>query len=133
VLRHLRDRPMRVRLRADGGRATRHLATGIIVGNVGWLQGGLPLLPDAKPDDGLLDVVVLTAHGWTSWLLLSVLVLLRREASRVLRRTFRELRVDVSREVLWELDGEVMGKTRHLVIALHESKLRLRVPTEGDL
>ena len=28
----------------------------IVVGNVGFLQGNLPLIPDARPDDGLLDV-----------------------------------------------------------------------------
>ena len=44
---------MRARLRADGGPLLRRRASGIIAGNVGWLQGGVPLLPDAEPDDGL--------------------------------------------------------------------------------
>ena len=60
-LRHLRDRPMRVTLRADGGPPQRRRAGAVIAGNVGRLQGGVPLLPGAAPDDGLLDVVVLTA------------------------------------------------------------------------
>ena len=40
ALRHLRARPVRATLRADGGRVLRRRASGIIVGNVGALQGG---------------------------------------------------------------------------------------------
>jgi diacylglycerol kinase family enzyme len=63
ALRHLRDRPMRVRLRADDGAPLRLRASAVVIGNVGSLQGGLPLMPDAEPDDGVLDVVVLSAAG----------------------------------------------------------------------
>ncbi len=55
AVRHLGDRPMRVTVSAEGGRRRRMRASALIVGNVGWLRGGLPLLPDARPDDGMLD------------------------------------------------------------------------------
>jgi diacylglycerol kinase family enzyme len=130
ALRHLRDPPMRVSLRADSGAPLRRRASGIIVGNVGTLQGGLTLLPDAQPDDGLLDVVVLTARGWGSWLALVLHLLLRRAggSAQVTRRTFAELRIDTDRGYLWELDGEVMGRTRQLVITIRPGTLLLRVP-----
>jgi YegS/Rv2252/BmrU family lipid kinase len=129
ALRHLRDRPMRVSLRADGGPRLRRRASGVVVGNVGSLQGGVPLLPDAEPDDGLLDAVVLTARGWAGWLALVAHVLQRRRATgRVARLTFRELRIDLDREQPWELDGEVMGRTRQLVIAVQPGQLLLRGP-----
>jgi YegS/Rv2252/BmrU family lipid kinase len=132
ALRHLRDRPMRVRLRTDTGPPVRRRASGVIVGNVGALQGGVPLLPDAQPDDGLLDVVVLTARSWGSWLAVVLHVLLRRSKAtdRVLRRTFAELRIDLDRPHLWELDGEVMGRTRQLVINIQPGALTVRVPSE---
>jgi YegS/Rv2252/BmrU family lipid kinase len=131
ALRHLRDRPMRVRLRTDTGPQVRRRASGVIVGNVGALQGGVPLLPDAQPDDGLLDVVVLTARSWGSWLAVVLHVLLRRSEAtdRVLRRTFAELRIDLDRPHLWELDGEVMGRTRQLVINIQPGALTVRVPS----
>ena len=129
ALRHLRDRPVRVRLRADGGPALRRRAAAVIIGNVGALQGGLALLPGAQPDDGQLDVLVLTARGWTGWLALSADVLMRRDrTSRVVRGRVRELRVDLDRPQLWELDGEVMGTARELFICVQPGALLVRVP-----
>jgi diacylglycerol kinase family enzyme len=41
---------------------------------------------------------------------------------------FRELRVQLERPQLWELDGEVMGTTRELVVAVQPGRLLVRVP-----
>jgi len=129
ALQHLQDRPVRVTLRADGGPPLRRRANAVIIGNVGSLQAGIPLLPDANPADGLLDAVVLTARGWTAWLALSAHVLLRRRATgRLARIAFHELCVDVARKQPWQLDGEVVGRTWQLVVTVHEGKLCLRVP-----
>ena len=35
----------------------------IVVGNVGYLQANIPLIPDAKPNDGLLDLLVASPRG----------------------------------------------------------------------
>ena len=48
----------------DDGSPRRVRALGVLVGNVGQLQGGMAVLPDADPADGLLDVIVLAPHGW---------------------------------------------------------------------
>jgi diacylglycerol kinase family enzyme len=130
ALRHLWDRPMRVSLRTDSGSPLLRRASGVIVGNVGTLQGGLPLLPDAQPDDGRLDMVVLTARSLVGWLAVSLHVLLRRPGAtaRVTRRTFTELSVEVDRAHLWEIDGEVMGRTRQLIVTVKPGTLLVRVP-----
>ena len=40
----------------------------LLIGNCGTLQAGFSLLPDAVPDDGKLDLLVLRADGIASWL-----------------------------------------------------------------
>jgi YegS/Rv2252/BmrU family lipid kinase len=129
--RHLGDRPMRLTISADGGRRRRMRASALIVGNVGWLRGGLPLLPDARPDDGMLDAVVI-AGGLTGWLSALVGILLRRRAhDGIYRIQFTELRVTLGREEPWELDGEVMGSTRELTVVAQPGALLLRMPPES--
>src|SRR6185503_14280692 len=108
AVRHLGDRPMRVTVRADGSRRRRMRANALIVGNVGWLRGGLPLLPDARPDDGMLDAVVLTAVGLTGW-----------------------LEVTLDQDQPWELDGEVMSPVRQLTVVAQPGGLLLRMPPES--
>ena len=83
ALRHLRERPVRITLQADGGPPQRRRASSVIIGNVGSLQGNVRLLPAAVPDDGVLDVAVLAASGWTGWLWLAADVLLRRKTGWV--------------------------------------------------
>jgi YegS/Rv2252/BmrU family lipid kinase len=132
AVRHLRDRPMRVTVSADAGPRRRMRASALIVGNVGWLQGGLPLLPDARSDDGLLDAVVLPAGGLTRWLAVAAGLLLRRPGQGgVYRLQFAELQVTLDREQPWELDGEVMGSTRRLTVVAEPGALLLRTPPES--
>jgi YegS/Rv2252/BmrU family lipid kinase len=132
AVRHLGDRPMRVTISADGGRRRRMRASAVIVGNVGWLRGGLPLLPDARPDDGMLDAVVLIAGGLIGWPAVAADILLRRPAhGRIYRVQFTELQLTLNQEQLWELDGEVMGSTRRLTVVAQPGALLLRMPPES--
>ncbi len=129
ALRHLWDRPTRVVLRADGGPPVRRWASGVIVGNVGELQGNLQLLPDAAPDDGVLDVAVLSAWGVVGWAgLVADVLLLRHRTARLTRLTCRELAVETRRPRPWEIDGDVMGTAGRLEVTLKPGELLVRVP-----
>jgi YegS/Rv2252/BmrU family lipid kinase len=131
-LRHLADRPVRASVRADGGPVLRRRASSVLIGNVGALQGGVTLLPGAEPDDGVLDLLVLTARGLAGWALLATDLLLRRRRTRhVARIAFRDLHVVLDRPQLWELDGEVIGRTRQLRVTVRPGALLVRVPHRG--
>ena len=132
AVRHLADRPMKVTVQVDGGRRRQFRSSAVVVGNVGWLQGGVPLLPDAQPDDGVLDVVVLISRGLAGWLAVAADILLRRPAHGGTHRIrFSELQVTLDSEQPWELDGEVMGSTRRLRVVAEPGALLLRVPSRS--
>jgi diacylglycerol kinase family enzyme len=129
AVRHLWDLPTRVVLRADGGPPMRRWASGVIVGNVGSLPGHLRLLPDAVPDDGVLDAAVLTAWGVIGWLgLVADVVLLRRKTALLTRLPFRELSITSRRARPWEIDGDVMGSALQLTVSVRPGSLLVRVP-----
>ena len=78
ALKSLMFPAVRVEVSIDGGEFTTHRARTIVVGNVGYLQAGMPLLPDASIDDGLLDVVLLHPRRFLSWIPLAFRVLAKR-------------------------------------------------------
>jgi YegS/Rv2252/BmrU family lipid kinase len=127
--RHLRRRATRFRLRLDD-RGIDRTGQGVLVGNLGRLQGGLPVMPDARPDDGLLDVAVLQTRTVADWLALAVRVLLRRRKDPQLE-LFQARRVEVSceRPQPVERDGDPLDTPRdHLVIEVVPRALTLCVP-----
>jgi YegS/Rv2252/BmrU family lipid kinase len=129
VLRHLGDKPISIRLTVDGGPVDAMLASAVIIGNVGWLRGGIPLLPDAKPDDGKLDAAIISARGWGRWITLAISVMTRQRTSNDLRRlVFSELVIEAHRAQPWETDGEIMGRTRRLVITAQQDAVMVMVP-----
>ena len=129
ALRHLWDRPTRVVLTADGGPPLRRWATSVIVGNVGELQGHVRLLPGAVPDDGVLDVAIITAWGVVGWAgLVADVLLLRHKTARLTRLTCRELAIEARRARPWEVDGDVVGFARRLTVTVRPGDLVVRVP-----
>jgi diacylglycerol kinase family enzyme len=132
-LRHLRDRPMRVSVRLDDRRPFRRRARSVLVGNVGRLQGGLRLLADAEPDDGLLDVAVLTPRTVRHWLALGWAVLRRR--GRIPRmETFTARRVEIrsNRPQPRQLDGDLIEPDRTLTVTVRPQALVLCVPRPAE-
>ncbi|MGV8911419.1 MAG: diacylglycerol/lipid kinase family protein [Rhodoglobus sp.] len=61
-------RPVRLRYSVDGSPHRSLTAHTVIIGNCGTLPGGLLLMPEAKPDDGILDMAALVPRGRFGWL-----------------------------------------------------------------
>ena len=102
-----------------------------MVGNVGFLQAGMPLLPDATIDDGLLDVVIMHPRQFLSWIPLAVRVLAqehdrRRDCST--GRTGSRVRLRASTDTPRQLDGDSIGDGRELRMECIHGRLLVRVP-----
>ncbi|MEV6931897.1 diacylglycerol kinase family protein [Dactylosporangium sp. NPDC051485] len=128
-LRNLTRRRMSVRIRLDGGRWLHRRAAAVLVANVGRLQGGIRLFPDAQLDDGELDVAVLTPAHVADWARLAGGVLLARRAAPGLE-TFRARAVEIhaTREEPREIDGDVIAPGRRLSARVRPGALTVCVP-----
>ncbi len=121
---------VRVQISVDGAEAVETRARTIVVGNVGNLQAGMPLLPDAAIDDGQLDVVLLHPRRFLSWVPLAVRVVLRRRRvdDLVNRMTGRTVVIRTGTETPRQLDGDVIGPGRELRMECLHGRVLVRVP-----
>jgi diacylglycerol kinase family enzyme len=129
ALKHLRDRPMRVRIGLDDGPPMLRHPRSVIVGNVGRLQGGIRLLTQAEPDDGKLDVAILSPNSLGHWLSLGLGVMLRRPRKPLMETfTAERVRVVSNRRQPRQLDGDLIEPGHALKIGLRRRALLLCVP-----
>ncbi len=129
-LRNLMFPAVRVEISIDGGEWSRHRARTVMIGNVGYLQAGMPLLPDAAIDDGVLDVVLLHPSRFLSWIPLAVRVLSkgRRTDDLINRMTGRIVEVRCHSDTPRQLDGDPVGPGRELRAECVHGRLLVRVP-----
>jgi YegS/Rv2252/BmrU family lipid kinase len=130
ALKSLMFPAIRVEVSVDGGEFTRHRARTLVIGNVGFLQAGMPLIPDARIDDGQLDVVLLYPRRFLSWVPLAVRVLTRdkRTDETITRMTGREVVVRASVDAPRQLDGDLIPPGRELRAECVHGRVLVRVP-----
>ena len=128
--KHLRRRVTRFQLRLDDQPPIERTGQGVLIGNLGRLQGGLPVMPDARPDDGLLDVAVLQTRTVLDWLALAARVLLRRRRKDPQLELFQARRIEIHCDTPQpvERDGDPADARDHLVVEVVPKALTLCVP-----
>ncbi|WP_082043667.1 diacylglycerol/lipid kinase family protein [Mobilicoccus massiliensis] len=116
----------------DGGKTVHRKVRSIIIGNVGRLQGGVELLPDAAVDDGCLDVVLLSPRGVMGWaaVIVRILTKTRRGHRRVEHFQCQEMTVDLAGHHVEQvqLDGDPIGPAHALTAKVLPNALVLRLP-----
>lgn len=95
----------------------------MLIGNCGMVQGGVRLLPDAVLDDGLLDLLLVSADGALQWLDTVRSVVWDNGIRRLLTRdetavntestnhlSAESIRVQLENPLAFEIDGEEIGE-----------------------
>lgn len=128
--RNLRKSRFGARITVDGRRWFDGEAGCVLLGNVGRVVGGIPAFDDAEPDDGLLEVGVVTAGTVIQWLrVLTRMTTGRSDRSPLVDITCgATIDVRLDRALPYELDGGDRKPTRRLRIQVEPGALTVCVP-----
>ena len=141
-------KPMRLNYKVDKKEVKTASVHTILIGNCGKLPGGLMVMPDATPDDGILDIVALRPQGKFGWLRVwnkvawengvlrksamgRKIIDLSRDVKDVMSFRGQELTMDVTPAQEFELDGDEYGEVVAMRAWVEKQSLRIKVPVGG--
>jgi diacylglycerol kinase (ATP) len=128
--RNVQAEPFRAKIRVDGTSWFDDQASCVLVGNVGKLFAGVEAFADARPDDGKLELGVVTADGLVDW----ARTVARTAVGKAERSPFvhvtraHSIEVTLDRKVLYEVDGGDRDKTKSLEIETEPGAIQICVP-----
>jgi diacylglycerol kinase (ATP) len=128
--KNLTARPVQAAVEVDGARFYRGKVSCVLVGNVGTLFGGVEVFRGARPDDGLLELGVVTARNPAQWLRTFGRVALGRPEDSPFVRVTRgkKIRLRFSRPFRYELDGGARSAVTAMKVTVHPASIRVCVP-----
>jgi len=121
--------PSAFAIRLDDDEPLRRVARSVTVGNSGLLPGGFPIMPDARLDDGMLDVVILAPSGLLGWASVGLRIVARsrHDDAQLERHRARRVEITADADLPRQADGEMIGSARSLTVAVLPGVLRVRV------
>jgi len=132
--KQLRATPVPTTIKIDGATWFDDVSSCVLVGNVGGVFGGVDVFDDARPDDGQLEVGVVTADGFAEW----ARTIARTALGTTARSPFvqvtraRKISVRFGNKVLYELDGGDREEVKKLKFEVEPGAIEICVPPPGD-
>lgn len=128
--RATRAKAVKLSVKVDGTSWFKGQATCLLLGNMGTLTGGLTAFPGARPDDGLLEVGVVTAQGPVQWArVLGRLAAGNAGRSKLVRTTRgRDVDIKLGRATPYELDGGARSSKRRMRASVEPGAVVVCVP-----
>ena len=111
----------------------------LLIANCGSLQGGITLLPDAVPDDGELDYLVLSAEGFAQWAATLKTMMWDNGLKRLITKSddvtstdavnhgrAKSIAVTLPEVRAFEIDGEEIGETKSFTVSIQPAAIHVR-------
>jgi YegS/Rv2252/BmrU family lipid kinase len=127
--RHLATDGAEVKIGVDGEQWFKGHAACVLVGNAGTIMGGIRAFPDARLDDGRLDIGVVTAQHRRDWLRVGVRALTGHiDASPLVDITQgTHIKVKLQHKLPWQLDGGDRPPTKRFEVSVLPARLPICV------
>jgi YegS/Rv2252/BmrU family lipid kinase len=131
-VKNLKGRRVRATIDVDGKRFYKGPISCALVGNVGKVIGGVQAFDDARPDDGCLELGVVTAKNMRQWTrTLGRVAFGKAENSPFVEMARgRKIRMTFDRRYPYELDGGARTSAKKLRIKVHPGSITICVPAE---
>ena len=133
-VRNLAARRARTTVKVDGKAFFKGKASCVLAANVGKILGGIEAFPQARPDDGRLELGVVTARNPAQWArTFGRLAVGHPDRSRFVRVTQgKKFRIRFDQKVRYELDGGTRPASKELHIKVRPSSVTVCVPATRD-
>lgn len=124
-IRNLPGQGVKASIKVDGRDVFRHRVRGVMVGNCGKLMGGVEIFPDASVTDGILDLLLLSPRGRFGWIRVVAGMFHRKGATSRSVHYFsgRGAEIALDSDQDFQLDGDHLGKARHLLVTVDHQAL----------
>ena len=133
-MRAVRRDAIETRIEVDGLPWFEGPSTCVLVGNMGDVFGGLSAFPDARQDDGRLNVAVVTADSLLDWARTLGRTATGDPAASPFVETTTAEKIDVrlDKKAAYELDGGDRPKTKRLKIRAKPAAITVCIPERKD-
>jgi diacylglycerol kinase (ATP) len=128
-IRKLPGKPVRAQISVDGGEPLRRRIRSVMIGNCGRIMGGIEIFPEAKVDDGVLDLLILAPRGRLGWLGVVAGIFGRNKSETESVEYFqgKSAEITLEQEQEFQLDGDHLGTGTHLAVTVDPDALRIRM------
>jgi diacylglycerol kinase (ATP) len=128
-IRKLPGKPVRAAISVDGGAPVRRRIRSVMIGNCGRIMGGIEIFPEAKVDDGVLDLLILAPRGRLGWLGVVAGIFGRNKSETESVEYFqgKSAEITLEQEQEFQLDGDHLGTGTHLAVTVEPDALKIRM------
>ncbi|MFJ7749806.1 diacylglycerol/lipid kinase family protein [Arthrobacter sp. NPDC097144] len=130
-VRLLPGRRTRMSISVDGEPPVFRKVRSVLFANLGRLPAGIDFIPEAKMDDGLLDVVVMSPRSLAGWLWVAGKVVTKnpRKIPVIDYRRARTVEIRVAQPTQTQLDGDLTGAATTVRVQVDPLALLVRAPS----